>query len=244
MPRPRKCRRVCSLPKETVYVPLGTDAVDDAVVLTVDEFETLRLIDNKGLSQEECSAYMEVARTTVQQIYNNARSKLALALVEGRPFRIEGGDYQLCDGESAACPKGGCWRRRQAVAQAAKHEGGTKMIVAIPVDENKTDVCVSFARAPYFLFRDVDAGTEELKVNPAAEAEGGAGLQAAQFVVDGEAKALLTVRCGENAAEVLHGADIQIYKTEGPTVAENLEAFRAGKLNLLTKFHAGYQGIR
>ena len=118
------------------------------------------------------------------------------------------------------------------------------MIAAIPVDENKTDVCVSFARAPYFLIRDMEAGTEELKENPAADAEGGAGLQAAQFVVDGGATALLTVRCGENAAEVLQGADIAIYKTEGPTVAENLEAFREGKLSVLTKFHAGYHGIR
>ena len=118
------------------------------------------------------------------------------------------------------------------------------MIAAIPVDENKTDVCVSFARAPYFLFRDMEKGTEELKVNPAAEAEGGAGLQAAQFVVDGGATALLTVRCGENAAEVLQGAEIAIYKTEGSTVAENVAAFQAGQLNILTHFHAGYQSIR
>lgn len=243
MPRPRKCRRVCCLPKETVYVPLGTEELSNAVILTVDEFETIRLIDNNGLSQEECSAYMEVARTTVQQIYNNARHKLSVALTEGRPFRIEGGDYQLCDGASQTCQHG-CWRRRQAATEAAKHEGGTKMIVAIPVDENRKDVCVSFARAPYFLFRDLEAGTEELKDNPAADAQGGAGLQAAQFVVDGGAKVLLTVRCGENAAEVLQGAEIGIYKTEGPTVAENVEAFQAGKLSPLTHFHAGYQGIR
>ena len=243
MPRPRKCRRVCCLPKKTVFVPRGTNDIENAVILTVDELETIRLIDYKGLSQEECSAYMEVALTTAQQIYTTARRKLAQALVEGRPFKIEGGDYHLCDGDAQTCP-GGCWRKRQAVAQAAEHRGGTKMIVAIPVDENQTDVCVSFARAPYFLFRDLEAGTEELRENPAADAEGGAGLQAAQFVVDGEAKALLTVRCGENAAEVLKGAEIEIYKTEGPTVAENLEAFQAGKLQVLTKFHAGYHGIR
>ena len=244
MPRPRKCRRVCCLPKATLFLPRGKDILEEPVTLTVDEFETIRLIDNKGLSQEECSTYMEVARTTVQQIYNNARRKLAEALVEARPFKIEGGDYHLCDGESGTCVHGTCWRKRQAVAAAAEHKGGTKMIVAIPVDENKKDVCVSFARAPYFLFRDVEAGTEELKENPAADAEGGAGLQAAQFVVDGEARVLLTVRCGENAAEVLQGADIQIYKTEGPTVAENLEAFQAGKLKILDHFHAGFHGIR
>lgn len=243
MPRPRKCRRVCCLPKAAVFLPQGTEDVSEAVTLTVDEFETIRLIDHVGLNQEECSAYMQVARTTVQQIYNNARKKLGTALVEGRPFKIEGGEYELCDGESRNCEHG-CWRKSQAVAHAALHEGGTNMIVAIPMDENKQDVCVSFARAPFFLFQDLNAGTAEYRVNPAADAEGGAGLQAAQFVVDGGAKVLLTVRCGENAAEVLQGADIAIYKTEGSSAAENLEAFRAGELSVLTHFHAGYHGIR
>ena len=58
-------------------------------------------MDLEGLSQQECSQWMEVARTTVQRIYENARKKLALALVEGRPLRIGGGDYRLCDGHES-----------------------------------------------------------------------------------------------------------------------------------------------
>ena len=108
MPRPRKCRRVCGLPKASAFVPQGCGGEQGTVVMTVDEYETIRLIDYEGLSQEECAASMGVARTTVQQIYNTAREKLSAALVEGRPFRIQGGDYRLCQGERG-CQ--GCCRR-------------------------------------------------------------------------------------------------------------------------------------
>ena len=110
MPRPRKCRRVCGLPKASAFVPQGCGEEQGTVVMTVDEYETIRLIDYQDLSQEQCSAYMGVARTTVQQIYNSARKKLSTALVEGLPFRIEGGDYQLCDGRAGCCGWG-CPRR-------------------------------------------------------------------------------------------------------------------------------------
>ena len=83
------------MPRVTEFVP--ADGNPEFVVLTVDEFESIRLIDGQCLSQEACAARMEVARTTAQQIYNAARKKLAAALVDGKGIRIEGGDYYLCD---------------------------------------------------------------------------------------------------------------------------------------------------
>ena len=71
-------------------------------------------------------------------------------------------------------------------------------------------------------------------------AEGGAGIKAAQFVVDHHANALITVRGGENAAEVLLAAEIQIYKAQGSVAKENLAAFMEGKLEKLEGFHAGF----
>lgn len=108
MPRPRKCRKVCSLPEVNEFRPLISN--NEWVILTVDEYEAIRLIDKEGFSQEECSGYMRVARTTVQSIYNSAREKLATALVSGRGIRIEGGDYILCNGEEKQCGCGGCRR--------------------------------------------------------------------------------------------------------------------------------------
>ena len=123
MPRPKKCRKVCRLPKTEAFVPQPSCASGEAVILTVDEYEAIRLIDREGFSQEECGIYMQVARTTVQQIYNSARAKLAEALVEGLSIKIAGGDYCLCSGEEEQCLCGGCERHRRIAAQNQKQKG-------------------------------------------------------------------------------------------------------------------------
>lgn len=114
MPRPRKCRKVCRLPKVREFHPLGD--TEKYVTLTVDEYEAIRLIDKEGFSQEECAGYMQVARTTVQQIYNTARMKIADALVDGIGIRIDGGEYILCDGKEKHCGCCGCQRHRNRTA--------------------------------------------------------------------------------------------------------------------------------
>lgn len=80
--------------------------------MTVDEYECVRLIDLEGMNQEACAEKMRIARTTVQSIYAEARKKLADSLVNGKQLRIEGGDYELCDGQSARCGMGACRRHR------------------------------------------------------------------------------------------------------------------------------------
>lgn len=112
MPRPSKCRKVCHLPQNDTFVPIGGQE-DECITMTVDEYEAVRLIDKEGFSQEECGAYMKVARTTVQMIYTSARKKMADALVDGRPLKIAGGNYQLCDGQEPFCSCGGCPKHRQ-----------------------------------------------------------------------------------------------------------------------------------
>ena len=116
------------------------------------------------------------------------------------------------------------------------------MKIAVPVDAEA--VCPSFGRTPAFLLHDTDTLTTTTLENPAAQAEGGAGIQAAQFVVDQGADVLITVRCGQNAADVLHAAGVAIYRADGENAAENLAKFRAGTLSALTQFHAGFHGIR
>lgn len=113
MPRPRKWRKVCSLPESNRYGPLDVPVNQEYfVTMTIDEYETIRLIDLEGYTQEECADQMAIARTTVQRIYNDARKKLAQSLVNGKVLRIEGGDYTLCKGLEDYCGCGGCHRHR------------------------------------------------------------------------------------------------------------------------------------
>lgn len=113
MARPQKIRKVCSVPCKNRFGPLGERAgALEAVKLSVDEYETIRLIDHEGLMQEQCAERMQVARTTVQAMYVAARKKLAAMLVEGKPLYIEGGAFRLCEGDEGHCRKKGCCRRR------------------------------------------------------------------------------------------------------------------------------------
>lgn len=109
MPRPCKRRRICALPGCGRFGPSDqTDAPRPVITMTVDEFESIRLIDRFGMTQEQCAAQMNVARTTAQAIYASARVKLAMCLVDGKELRIEGGEYVLCGDEAEDC---GCAHR-------------------------------------------------------------------------------------------------------------------------------------
>lgn len=113
MPRPRKCRRVCCLPKSDLFGPLNIKNLnEEIIIMTVDEYETIRLMDLEGMTQEECAEKMNVARTTVQRIYNDGRLKLAKSLVNGDILKIEGGDYKLCDDSEPFCGCSRCHRKR------------------------------------------------------------------------------------------------------------------------------------
>ncbi|MFA5527789.1 MAG: NifB/NifX family molybdenum-iron cluster-binding protein [Peptostreptococcales bacterium] len=118
------------------------------------------------------------------------------------------------------------------------------MKIAIPVDEKDkgASVCVSFGRAPYFFIYDTETKESSFIENSAAKNTGGAGVKAAQIIIDSKADALLTPRCGENAAEAIEAADIKIYKTQSMNAEENIDNFMNDKLSLLDEIHAGFHG--
>ena len=102
MARPQRNRRICGLPRHPRFGPEG-----DAVRLSLDEYEAIRLMDHEGLTHEQCAEVMHVTGTAATEIYAAARRKLAQAIVEGRGLVIEGGSVVLCD-HSQVCGYGVC----------------------------------------------------------------------------------------------------------------------------------------
>ncbi|MDD3126852.1 MAG: DUF134 domain-containing protein [Candidatus Izemoplasmatales bacterium] len=113
MARPRKLRRICCMPESSSFGP-GNQMIssDNTITMSIDEYETIRLIDLEGLMQEECAVQMNIARTTVQSIYCEARKKIANALVNHKWLVISGGDITICDGMNLSCDQRGCQRHQ------------------------------------------------------------------------------------------------------------------------------------
>jgi uncharacterized protein len=96
MPRPKCCRRVGGKPTCTIFKPVGAPvSTREEVVLSMDEFEAIRLADLEGLYHEGAAERMGVSRPTFGRILEAARSKVARVLVEGLALRIEGAEIDL-----------------------------------------------------------------------------------------------------------------------------------------------------
>lgn len=76
--------------------------------------------------------------------------------------------------------------------------------------------------------------------NDATHSQSGAGINAAQTVVNSKSQALLTPRCGGKAADLLEANNVDIYKTKNISVMENIEAFMGEKLSLLEEIYPGF----
>jgi len=106
MSRPVKLRRIKEVPTYNYFKPVGVPKINlTEVSIKVEEFEAMRLKDVEKLNQEECAELMKVSRQTFQLIIDNARRKVATALIEGNAIKIEGGNYTLniCKYECSNC---------------------------------------------------------------------------------------------------------------------------------------------
>lgn len=96
MPRPFKCRQVGCKPDISYFKPKGIPVTRlEEVILTMDEFESVRLADLEGMYQDDAAKKMNISRQTFGNIVKSAHKKIAEALVNGKAIKIEGGIYQM-----------------------------------------------------------------------------------------------------------------------------------------------------
>ncbi|MBR9691226.1 DUF134 domain-containing protein [Candidatus Woesearchaeota archaeon] len=96
MPRPFRTRRVRFQPGITHFKPAGIRlSAMNEVVLTMGEFEAVRLKDFEDLDQTAAAKKMNISQPTFARLIDTARKKIADAIVNGKAIRIEGGNYKM-----------------------------------------------------------------------------------------------------------------------------------------------------
>ncbi len=92
MSRPQKCRIINGQPASSIFKPAGFPRSElEEVVLTLDEFESIRLTDLEGLYQDAAAQFMNISRQTLGNILVSAHRKIADCLTNGKALRIQGG---------------------------------------------------------------------------------------------------------------------------------------------------------
>jgi predicted Fe-Mo cluster-binding NifX family protein len=116
------------------------------------------------------------------------------------------------------------------------------MRITLPVNNKdiKSDICPSFGRTPYFLIYDTDDKSIIFLDNLAAQSAGGAGIKAAQMLLDQSIKIIIAPRYGENAAKVLLDGGIKVYKNVAGTAEKNIKAYEKNQLDILADIHPGF----
>ena len=203
MPRPQRKRRICREPEYARFSPEGVES-GEAVNLSCDEFETIRLMDQQGLTHEQCARRMDISRTTVTEVYESARRKIAEALVTGREIRIGGGSYRICGGD-ARC--GGCAGREHPEPIIDNPKGETIMRIAVTYEEGA--IFQHFGHTEQFKVYDVVNGKVISAQIVNTNGQGHGAL--ANFLFHGGVDVLICGGIGGGAINALANAGIELY---------------------------------
>lgn len=213
MPRPQKCRRICGYPDYWSFSP--DDGSEESIVLSLDEYEVIRLIDWLGKNQEEAATEMQVARTTVTAIYDCARKKIADALVNGKRIRISGGNYRF---------------HEETTQISVSKKGSNCMRIAVTYENG--EVFQHFGHTEQFKLFDVENGTivKEQVVDTNGQGHGAL----AGFLKQSEADILICGGIGGGAQMALAEAGIKLYAGISGNADEAVKCLISGNLQQIT----------
>ncbi len=210
MPRPKRCRRICGYPDFWSFVPEGVEEME-TILLGLDEYEALRLIDHERMTQEECAAAMGVSRVTVTGIYEAARYKLADALVSGKRIRMTGGSYRI-----DAIP----------ASEQISEKGENTMRIAVTYEQEM--VGQHFGHTEQFKIYDVEDG--QVKSSQVIDTNGTGHGALAGFLRAAEVETLICGGIGMGARNALAEVGIQLLPGVSGVADEVVGEYLAGSL--------------
>ena len=207
MPGINKKRRVCKMPEiRSFKSEKGSSA---HIIMSIDEYETIRLIDYMGFNQAECAEKMHVSRATVQAIYREARKKIARFIVEGINMTIEGGDFELAENE------------------ITNKKENDKMKIAVTYDNGQ--VFQHFGHTEKFKVYDVEDG--KIVKTEIVDTKGQGHGALAGFLFNGGIDTLICGGIGGGARNALAEAGIKLFPGARGDADEQVKSFLAGNLN-------------
>lgn len=230
MARPKRCRRICTEPDFDAFAPAGIPCAE-TVTLTLEEYETIRLIDLENCTHQQCAQQMDISRTTVTELYEKARYKIADSLIGGKRLVISGGDYRLCDGSATFC----CHKRcRQNPADndssdallALQSKGESTMRIAVTYENGA--VFQHFGHTQEFKIYDVENGKVLTSEVVGTNGQGHGAL--ADFLSSAKVDALICGGIGGGAQQALKTAGIQLYGGVRGPADDAVEALLEGKI--------------
>ena len=222
MPRPVRCRRIEHMPAYRSFSPDDVEA-EESVRMTVDEYETLRLLDEEGLTQEACAARMQIARTTVTAIYESARKKVADVLVHGKRLLITGG---CCEFEPVRLDQKMMEKGRDTMRIAVTYENG--------------EVYQHFGHTGAFKLYDVEDG--KIIGEQIVPTNGSGHGALAGFLQAAGADVLICGGIGMGAQMALADAGIRLFAGVQGSADEAARAFAEGNLNYDPDAHCDHHG--
>ena len=217
MARPKLKRRVCCDPGRLIFGVKGQKN-SDRLILNVDQFETIRLLDYENKTQEEAAKIIGVARTTVQRLYHEARKTLARSIIEKKDIIIEGGHYEIVSDENAQCGR-------------LKMEDTRLRIVVV---KNQEAISEHFGQSDCYLIVSIENGKVLRKDKILADANNKKGFHA--LLISLEIDALIVGGMGEKPFKKFSDLGIEIYQAQG-SIDEAIEAFIKGELKTLQPHH-------
>ena len=231
MARPSRCRRICVEPAYDSFAPQGIPG-GGRCNLSVDEYEVVRLIDLEKKTHEQCARLMEVSRTTVTEMYESARYKIADSIVNGKVLTIAGGHYRLCGGAAGPWCGRNC-KKSGGGPSAVPAKGAQDMRIAVTY-ENGT-IFQHFGHTQQFKLYDVDAGT--ITASRVVDAGGSGHGALAGFLREHQADVLICGGIGGGAQDALAQAGIRLYGGVSGGADEAVQALLAGNLDYNPQVH-------